>query len=173
MDHMELKKFVLGIWIWYLEARSRYWDFGNICFEFSLECSGIWECCTLYVHIVDKGCTMHMASRYWNIHFLYLWKGVFHHHSCQGKPSTFWIKIFLHRDPSTASFSIHQTAFDFKMFIVQAFLHTFRNFTCSIFIWGLVLTFMQYSCLRTNLNFKQAPEMSSFSWDTHRMLPTC
>jgi hypothetical protein len=35
---MELKKFVLGIGIWYLEARSRYWDFGNICFKFSLEC---------------------------------------------------------------------------------------------------------------------------------------
>jgi hypothetical protein len=24
---------------WYLEARLRYSDFGNICFEFSLECT--------------------------------------------------------------------------------------------------------------------------------------
>ncbi len=39
MDHIELKKIFLGIWTWYLEARSRYWDFGNICFEFSLECA--------------------------------------------------------------------------------------------------------------------------------------
>jgi hypothetical protein len=38
-DHIESKNFAFGLWIWYLEARSRYSDFGNICFEFSLECS--------------------------------------------------------------------------------------------------------------------------------------
>ncbi len=56
-------KFVLGIWIWYLEARSRYWDFGNICFKFSLECSirkkwfeicpGIWL--TIFIVVSSTG----------------------------------------------------------------------------------------------------------------------